>query len=182
MVRSIKLCGWLGRKFGKEYFFDVESAAEAVRALCLQVDGFKDYLSQGGGKEKLFKVVVNNNTLIDPEKSMLMESLGEIKIVPVIRASGGAFNFIAGAVLTVVGFFTSPYVIAVGVGMMLGGAAAMLVKPPKQQQPSEQKQDRSYIFNGAVNVTQQGQPVPVGYGRMMIGSQVISASVSSCDI
>lgn len=36
----------------------------------------------------------------------------------------------------------------------------------------------SYVFNGAVNTTAQGHPVPIGYGRMMVGSAVISAGIT----
>ena len=35
----------------------------------------------------------------------------------------------------------------------------------------------SYLFNGAVNTTAQGHPVPIGYGRLIVGSAVISASI-----
>lgn len=183
MLRKVMLGGWLGRKFGKEYKFDVSSAAEAVHALCCQVKGFKEYMQQGKGRDKLFKVVVNDRQLFKPEETMVFQSEGDIKIVPVIKASGGLFNFIVGAILTAVGVFTGqPYLTAAGIGMMIGGVAALLIKPPKTEAPDESKENRSYIFNGAVNVTQQGQPVPFGYGRMRIGSQVISTSITTSDV
>ena len=40
----------------------------------------------------------------------------------------------------------------------------------------------SYIYNGAVNLTAQGNPVPILYGRMKTGSVVISAGLSVEDI
>ena len=40
----------------------------------------------------------------------------------------------------------------------------------------------SYIFNGAVNLTAQGNPVPLLYGRMRVGSVVVSAGLSVEDI
>lgn len=40
----------------------------------------------------------------------------------------------------------------------------------------------SYIFNGAVNLTAQGNPVPILYGRMRVGSVVVSAGLSVEDI
>jgi len=40
----------------------------------------------------------------------------------------------------------------------------------------------SYVFNGAVNTTAQGHPVPVGYGRMIVGSAVISAGIDVDEI
>lgn len=40
----------------------------------------------------------------------------------------------------------------------------------------------SYVFNGAVNITAQGNPVPLLYGRMKVGSVVVSAGLSVEDI
>ncbi|WP_260627457.1 tail assembly protein [Pseudomonas protegens] len=39
----------------------------------------------------------------------------------------------------------------------------------------------SYSFNGAVNTSVQGNPVPLLYGRMIVGSAVISAGIYSED-
>jgi hypothetical protein len=61
---------------------------------------------------------------------------------------------------------------SVGVSLALGGIAQMLAPQPKFDGPQEEQQP-SYVFNGAVNTTAQGQPVPVGYGRMIVGSAVI---------
>ena len=45
-------------------------------------------------------------------------------------------------------------------------------------EPSERPENKpSYSFNGAVNTTAQGHPVPVGYGRLVVGSAVISAGI-----
>lgn len=39
----------------------------------------------------------------------------------------------------------------------------------------------SYVFNGAVNTESQGHPVPLCYGRMRVGSAVISAGIEADD-
>jgi len=39
----------------------------------------------------------------------------------------------------------------------------------------------SYNFNGPVNVTAQGNPVPVLYGEMMVGSVTVSGDMYSED-
>ncbi|MNL81044.1 Bacteriophage lambda tail assembly protein I [compost metagenome] len=39
----------------------------------------------------------------------------------------------------------------------------------------------SYNFNGPVNTTAQGNPVPLLYGRMIVGSSVISAGIYAED-
>ena len=40
----------------------------------------------------------------------------------------------------------------------------------------------SYTFSGPVNTTAQGQPVPVGYGRLIVGGAVISAGITTEEI
>ena len=37
----------------------------------------------------------------------------------------------------------------------------------------------SHIFGGRANVAVQGSPLPIGYGRLRVGSHVIQASVKS---
>ena len=37
----------------------------------------------------------------------------------------------------------------------------------------------SLIFSNTVNVASQGSPVPIGYGRLKVGSQVIQATIKS---
>ncbi|MFW2044483.1 tail assembly protein, partial [Acinetobacter sp. ULE_I053] len=44
MLKTIKLYGVLGKKFGKEFKLAVESTREAVRALSVQVPGFEQFM------------------------------------------------------------------------------------------------------------------------------------------
>ena len=192
MLRIIRLHGVLGRKFGKEYKFDVVSVAEAVKALCSQVNGFKKYLSEGNGRNKKFNIVVNNGVLLNPETSARMESEGEINLVPIVQGSGGSVGTIlTGAALIGLAVWnpwswatlTQYAVGAAGAGLVLGGVMTMLMKPPTVAvSETDKNNDRSYIFNGAVNTVQQGQPIPIGYGRLKIGSQVVSVNVSTAQV
>ena len=40
----------------------------------------------------------------------------------------------------------------------------------------------SYIFSTPDNLVQQGQPLPLGYGRLRVGSQIISSSITNTDL
>lgn len=66
---------------------------------------------------------------------------------------------------------------AFGLSMTLTGVSAMLSPQPKAQdlQPVDQRQ--SYLFNGPVNLTEQGGAVPLIYGRCRVGSTTISAGI-----
>lgn len=40
-------------------------------------------------------------------------------------------------------------------------------------------QRTSFLFNGPTSTSQQGLPIPVVYGRILIGSQVISSGIQT---
>jgi predicted phage tail protein len=107
----------------------------------------------------------------------------------------GAGGFLTAGVSSAVGY--------IGTSLILGGTAQLL-SPTISDSPgsfgttspsrtrardsftpenNEIADNRaSYIFNGAVNLTAQGNPVPILYGRMRVGSVVISAGLSVEDI
>jgi predicted phage tail protein len=113
-----------------------------------------------------------------------------IKFVPILQGAGGngVLNVILGAVLIAASFVApfvgagaaSPYLLNAGIAMTIGGVVQMLTPMPNMNPDiSNNRPDNkpSYAFNGAVNTTAQGYPVPVGYGRMIVGSAVISAGI-----
>ena len=62
-----------------------------------------------------------------------------------------------------------------GTALMLGGAAMMLAPDVPDQGSSESAEN--YLFSGPVNTVKQGQAIPLVYGRAIVGSKTISASV-----
>lgn len=191
MLKKIKLLGHLGRKFGREYQFDVSSPAEAVKALCHQVKGFRQYMQEGKGKEQKFKVLIGNSPLNDVEKQLFMQTDSDIAIVPLVRGSGGDFVKVVGIALVGIALFNplgfafagtlsgALTTLTVGVSLLVAGSFSQQNLTPQE---TNRNNDRSYLFNGAVNTTQQGQPIPIGYGRMRVGSQVVSTSLSTTQV
>ena len=188
-MKKIQLLGELGKKFGKSFDFDVRNPAEAVNALCANFPEFKQHLLDSEKRGVAYKVLVGKESKSVDE---LHNPSGKesIKFVPVLHgAGGGVGNIIIGAVLiaaAVVGtvFFPgnpiSPYLMSAGIAMVIGGVVQMLTPMPNLNADTSNNQPDnkpSYAFNGAVNTTAQGYPVPVGYGRMIVGSAVISAGI-----
>lgn len=65
-----------------------------------------------------------------------------------------------------------------GAGMLFTGLGQMLSPTPTVDPSHESAATKqSYTFGGAVNLTEEGNIVPVVYGLMWIGSVVISASM-----
>lgn len=132
-----------------------------------------------------------------------------IDIVPVPAGSGWLQTLIGVALIVVgvivgvatgwtgVGYWAGAYLIGIGASMVIGGIIGLLSPQPtlgggtgsrgfspvsndlQQQEESGSRKLTSYLFSGAVNTTQQGNPVQVVYGESIIGSHLISVRISN---
>lgn len=77
--------------------------------------------------------------------------------------------------------FTYGNIAMSGLVMSLGGLSQMLSSTPQQTSSyssRETAEDRpSFLFNGARNTVEQGNPVAVVYGRFRVGGTIISAGI-----
>lgn len=181
-MREVVLYGHLAKKFGKRHFFDVNSPAEAVRALCAN---FKDFQKAVTSDNSIGYQVVNGDTDSDV-KELHYPASGKIKIIPRVFGSSGTAKLLIGVVLIAAAVVFSPflgaaapYVMNIGIALALGGIVQLLSPPPKINEPAERPENKpSYLFNGPVNTTAQGHPVPLAYGRLRVGSAIVSAGIS----
>lgn len=186
-MRKIRLYGELAKKFGREFLMEVESVAEAIRALSANFKDFEKELSTSHLRG--IRYIVRADKL-DVSESKLNEGLAPnqvIRIAPIVigRKNAGAFQTILGITLIVVGVVListgqpwGSYFVQAGVAMVAGGIIQMLNPPPKATDPSESPENKpSTYYDGVVNTFAQGHPVPIGYGKLMIGSAVISAGL-----
>jgi predicted phage tail protein len=193
-VRTIRLYGKLGAQFGRVHRLAVDSAAEAIHALCILLPGFERDLMTGKDRGITYAVFLGNRN-IDRDQLNHPPGPDDIRIAPILRGSkqGGILQTIVGAFLVIVGAIItggtfgagSPFgsaLIMMGGSMMLGGVMQMLSPQPKGQSAKDGPNNgASYNFNGAVNTSAQGNPVPKGYGRMIVGSAVVSAGIYAKD-
>ncbi|MEO6147182.1 MAG: hypothetical protein ABIT70_09045 [Sulfuriferula sp.] len=181
MLRTVRLYGHLAKKFGREFKYDVASPMEAIAALKATLPGFEAHLIEYSAPG--YHVFTGRENI--GVKQLSHPTNETIKIVPAVAgAKQGVLQTILGVVLIIVGVFTSEFggeaLINLGVAMVIGGVSQMLFAPPTPKDPgqNERADNRpSYSFNGAVNTAQQGNAVAVGYGRLIIGSQVIAAGL-----
>lgn len=195
MLRKIKLYGHLRKRFGREYLLDVASPAEAIRALCSVVPGFRQHITEHS--EPGYRLLVSDEPV--DEASIHTPIGGEtIKLIPVVAGSKNALtSILIGVALIAAAYFApgstgvllqgsgwlSSLTIQVGMAMVLGGVAQLLAPPPTLDNSVGNKgpEDKpAYSFSGPHMTTGQGNPVPLLLGGpMRIGGALVSMGVSA---
>ena len=184
-MKTIRLYGVLAKKFGKEFHLAVDSTREAMRALCVQAQGFEKFMIHAHEHGLAFAVFQDKQNIGETELDMNTNAK-IIKIVPrVIGAGGnGVLQTILGAVMVVVGVVLmyvpggqafAPSLIGAGIGMMIGGIAMMLMPKIDNQDENQDGNRANNGFGGAVTTVAQGNPVPVLRGRREVGGFIVSA-------
>ena len=191
-LTTIRLYGALGARFGRVHRLAVQTSAEAVKALCVNFDGFESYLMNAKKNGMVFAVFRGKRN-IGVEDYQNLGGNNDIRIAPVMEGAkkAGVFQTILGAVLVIAGVALSftpfaaatPYLVSAGISMTAGGIFQMLSPQPKGLHGREDPDNKpSYAFGGAVNTIAMGNPVPVLYGEREIGGAIISAGIVAEDI
>jgi predicted phage tail protein len=202
MMTTIICRGEMGRMFTKRLRADVKSPAEAARCMQANFPGFFAYLAKAKERGIAFRVFRGKSSL--PETELKTHTKGAtITFAPVLQGAkeDGIFNVILGVVIiaaaTVIssGTLTGAAVAATfsgggvaafaanfGLAMALGGVATMIAGKAKAPTVGERAENQpSYNFNGPTNRTRQGNVYPIVYGKMLVGSQRVSASIKNED-
>lgn len=194
-MKQVQLHGWLKNRFGASFRMEVRTPAEAIRALCSQLKGFQKEVSED---EIGFHIYLEESPIDKESLHYPFSSRETFHIVPVIAGSKeGLGQILLGVVMIGLAFATMGTSIlgqgllyeavmtgltSLGTSLILGGISQLLFTPPKAAAPAEAPGSTpSYSFNGAVNTMQQGNCVPVCYGEVITGSQVVSIGLFTED-
>tara|TARA_R100000951_G_scaffold106844_1_gene101704 strand:+ start:1725 stop:2372 length:648 start_codon:yes stop_codon:yes gene_type:complete len=146
---TIRLLGEVGRRYGRRFQLAVKTPAEALRALCLQIPGLRQYLLESGDKGISWRVVTDHAEGLD-EDQMLWPMSKRLVLAPLPAGRGGVGKIIAGVALVAAaiilgpagalfagvgtGFFgatVATAVGAIGASLIFGGVADLLTPTPK---------------------------------------------------
>lgn len=204
-MANVVLHGALKREFGGPFRLDVATPAEAFRALEANFPGrFFAMIRDGvykivrGDRKRGLQLGADELTLrlgddtqlhVTPipkgsgRKGGVKAVIGVAILAVAVVASGGTAAGMAGVVAEGTGMaglglgVTYGNIALFGLTMALSGISMMLSPQPKATELEDQKQ--SYLFNGPVNLTEQGGAVPLIYGRVRVGSTTISAGIDT---
>ena len=145
---TIRLLGEAGRRYGRRFQLAVKTPAEAVRALCLQIPGLRQYLLESGEKGIDWRVVTDHAEGLEDEQ-LLWPMSKRMVLAPLPAGRGGVGKIIAGVALVAFAilvpgigaaaatiFGTQFGAISLGIGaigasLIFGGVADLLTPTPK---------------------------------------------------
>lgn len=183
------------KQFGSEFNLDCKTPAEVVQALTSQIPKLRQFIQQG-----LFTVRVGrdyfDNRYLEQGLNQKLKDDATVHFTPTLKGSkrGGLFGVIAGVALIATAFALGPLgfsviganaawmVGGVGASMLLGGVAQMLTKMPSMSTGKDAERKQSTSFSNLSNMAAQGRPMPLAYGRIRVGSLIISQGVETMDI
>ena len=198
-MKVVKVYGELKKRLGQGRFeLDVATPAEAIRALCANFPGLQKWIVDSEQDGVGFKVKVGKESIKEDNLEELHYPWSErdvFSITPVLTGAGrgwgkvivgalliGAAIMFPGASWSLGGFKAAAgysgfqaAVGQIGIAITLMGVAEMLSPVPKM--PDDPEQLQSFSFSGVVNTSKIGTPVPIAYGRLFVGSSVISSGL-----
>ena len=183
------------KQFGSDFRLDCKTPAEVIHALTSQIPKLRQFIQQG-----LFTVRVGrdyfDNRYLEKGLSQKLKDDATVHLTPTLKGSkrGGLFGVITGVALiagalalgplgfSVIGANAAWMVGGLGASMLLGGVAQMLTKMPSMSTGKDADKKQSTSFSNLSNMAAQGRPMPLAYGRIRVGSLIISQGVETMDI
>jgi|TARA_R110002020_G_scaffold284904_2_gene500430 predicted phage tail protein len=169
----VKIHGILAREYGSSFKFSLPNPKNVLEAIDCNRSGFIKRLVELQKQGFCYDIIINKKRVTQEEHISGVRSPETIDLVPAIAGSGPAF-----------------FLPLVGGSALLANIASALffavisyaLTPKPEVEALEIEADASkasLIFSNTVNVASQGSPVPIGYGRLKVGSQVIQATIKS---
>ena len=203
-MKVVKVYGALRKRLGQCRFeFDVATPAQAIKALCVNFPGLEKWLIDSEKDGVGYRIAVGREKITDDLVNLgLPFSEKEVfSITPVVAGAGrgagqiaAGLGFVALAIVTggtsltfgaggfsaVAGSSIGFSVAAGNIGLALvlsGIATAISPQPELNSTLDESVQLESFTFSNVVNTSRQGMPCPIAYGRLFVGSAVLSSGL-----
>lgn len=177
-MTTIRLHGILAKEFGKEMYYKIRKPKEVFNAIDANKPNFIKRIMDLFKEGIHYSIVVDGADIKDIHELNVTKQPKYIDIVPAIMGSGR----VGGAILTIIGVALMFVNVGLGAAVLGIGLQMMLAPKPKPEQRPEANvsgMQESFVFSSKANLAQQGIPVPVGYGRLRVGSAIIQSTIKS---
>lgn len=171
---------------------EVSSFKELMSGLLSQIQGLSQHLRKGYYKVRIGKRYLSEEQ-IKTNPTMTLADDCTVHFTPVVVGAGKSVGFvqaIVGVALIAVAWWnplgwtagTAMMVGAMGASMAMGGVMQLLARPPDMNTKlSDSEKQQSTSFSNIRNLTPQGRPIPLLYGKMMTSLILISQGIDAFD-
>lgn len=167
-MTEVHFHGILAKKYGKVHKFALTKPKDLLLAMEANDDSFPVELKKLAEKNIHYTFVVNDRW-VKTNENIGNEKIKKLDFVPVILGSG-------------------PTAVIAGISLVISIASAVYsyIQAGKVEYPkipgaegTTSALSRSLAFSNRENILEQGNPVPLVYGRFRVGSFVIQSTVKS---
>lgn len=192
-MQKVKLVGEIS-KFGSTWETECKNIRDIFKLIECQTEGFRKHLLDAADAGIGYEIKRGQDYLEHEEELLLSlnkediiitevpsgskgggKILAAIAIVAVVAATGGfgatATGFFANAAGTGLNAF-GQLALGLATNLAISGLSEMMAPGPE----TDTKQEEGYLFQGPQNNMQQGLPVPVCYGELLVGGAPMSTS------
>lgn len=180
-MTNINLHGLLAFEFGESMRLFIRRPKEVFNAIDANKKNFQQRIIELAKIGCHYSIIIDGQNLKDLKELEIKKQPQVIDLVPVVAGSGsGGFLAALGVIVSII-----PGLKPVGIALIGMGVSMMLapkptpLEPPKASVGTASALNQSFYFSNTANLSQQGSPVPIGYGRLKIGSLVVQVTQSS---
>jgi hypothetical protein len=184
-MTQVILHGILAKEFKQSFSLAIKRPKEVFDAVSCSHSNFRNRIVELAKQGVHFALLVDGKKMTSMEELSIASDNQKIDIVPVICGSGPLVLVVVGVAVSLggaaIGGMVGSLLVSVGVGLFMMGIQMMLAPKPKMERPESvvNSAKQSFLFSSKANIAEQGIPVPVGYGRLRVGSAVIQSTIKS---
>lgn len=165
MKTKIILYGKISKEFKEEFeFFNIGNLKSAISAINSVYPNFKNHLMKEAAKGINYQILVDRRLVQNVKSFDDIKTESTIEITPCINGADPAtllLSLVTNLIMTGIEYLLFP-------------------KEALQERAIEASvKGESFIFSTPDNLARQGQPVPLGYGRLRVGSQIVSSHITN---
>tara|TARA_R110000765_G_scaffold147835_2_gene250357 strand:- start:730 stop:1332 length:603 start_codon:yes stop_codon:yes gene_type:complete len=171
----VNIHGILAREYGSSFILNLPNPKDVLEAIDCNRLGFLQRLVELQREGFCYDLIIDKKRITNGPDMENISDPATIDLVPAISGSGPVIG-------AVIGFLGSGTLLAYLANAVIFAAISYALTPKPENEALEIESNSSkgsLIFSNTANLANQGSPVPIGYGRLQVGSQVIQATIKS---
>jgi predicted phage tail protein len=185
-MTSINLHGILAKEFGSGFYLKIRKPKEVISAVSANKPKFHQRILELAKEGFNYAIIIDGENIKNKNQLEIGKEPETIDLVPMI-CGGGPVNAFFTWVFTTIGVSAANIATFASVATTAFYTAASiavqyaLTDAVKQEavESTLSATNQSFAFSSKANRMEQGNPVPVGYGRLRVGSSVIQITIKN---